>query len=207
MYESVEDNEKIKYMLFTALSYTNKVNFTLIKIENTKYLELFRKKTLIDGIEMKIVNTMEIMMINHSIKFFKISSEEIFENLIFLINLPRNECLYEKFNTILNFALSESMIYRTFDLFVLTFSCLLITLKFFKQTDVFTHSLSRLLAEINIKEERVNSCINLIMNNLFQENEEVSEGKVFIRLHMKKHSKNKLKKNKLKSHRKIRVLS
>ncbi len=154
---------------------------------------------------MKIVNTMEIMILNNSSKFYKISSEEIFENLIFLINLPRNGCLYEKFNTILNFALSESTIYLTFDLFVITFSCLLITLKFFKQAEIFTQSLRRILAEINLKEERINSCINLIMNNLFQENEEVSKGKVFIRIHKKKHTKHKVKKNKLKSHRKIRV--
>jgi len=166
-------------------------------MENSYYLEMLRKKSEKEGINMKIINILELMIINSSKKFYKISSEEIYENLLFSINLSENDCLHEKFNTLLNYSLSESIIYLSFDLFIITFSCLIISLKYIKEGENYSQELRKIILELNINEDIIKSCINHIFKDIVSDNKNCNEKRRFIRIHKKKMSNKKL--NKLKS--------
>lgn len=165
---------------------------------------MLRKKTENEGIDMKIINIMELLIINKSKKFYKINSEEIYENLLFSINLSQDDCIYEKYNTLLNYSLSESLIYLSFDLFIITFSCLFISLKYFKEGEKYSQYLKEISLELNMNEGSIKSCINLILKDIVLDNKCTEKGRL-IRIHKKKVSNKKL--NKLKSHRKINVFA
>ena len=137
-------------------------------MENSAYLDLVKRKSEYDGINMKFISILEIHILNNSRKFYNFSAEEIYENLLKLINYPDNQILKEKFDIFLYFCISESMINLNFDMFTLSCACLLLAMNSLEE-ETYQFLFRNALYEMGVKVDKIESCISLIEECLWSE--------------------------------------